>query len=312
VKRRDAMVAWPRGWAQAFAARSWDHRHWRQRLGLAVLASVLASTHPAGGANPPSEPATANASGGRPEPTRPAAGARDCRPHRRGDPTIYLTDFRWGLTPAQFRKFGRDLYDSEKRLAHRFFAAHDGRIMSPVDPRGGSSRITVPPAFVESVRRHLGAAFRLHIVDHLAMSDLGHAHIYLRGTRPDGLAVKISDPPAARDLLARDIRLLYHSAERLEMKRRNVLSNDPYAQLRFLTRNFVGAPDGRIRIVYQIDDRLVVNSVSRIDHLTPTGRVLYINANHRGCFVLAWDGRIVRFDLSFAAPTGEPGFEYED
>jgi hypothetical protein len=229
------------------------------------------------------------------------------------DPTIYLTDFRWGLATEQFKKFGRDLYFSDKRLAHRFYISENGLINAPVSSSVGNVDIVVPRAFISIVKRHFGTAFRLHIIDHLAMSDLGHAHIYIQtGNVADATEKRFYKTQSLRNLFKEQLYLLYHSAERLKMKNERGLSTDPYTQLRFLTRNFVGEPDGRIRIVYDINNHLISNSVAHLGELGATGQVLYINANHRGCFALDAGNTRIRFDLSFSAPSGEPGFNYEE
>ena len=78
--------------------------------------------------------------------------------------------------------------------------------------------------------------------------------------------------------------LLYHSAERLRLKDGQDLSTDPYAQMRFLTRNFVGFPDGRIQLVHDIKKKLNINSVYYLRGMENIGVILYISANYRGCF----------------------------
>jgi hypothetical protein len=229
------------------------------------------------------------------------------------EPTVQLSDFNWDLTTAEFKKSGKDAYRGTKRLAHRFFLSENGAVVAPVSTSSGVE-VVVPHSLVNAVRRHLETAFRLHIVDHLALSDLGHAHVYLtQGDYASLRSVRISSSTALlKEILNLKLSLLYHSAERLKMRSGQQLSSDPYTQVRFLTRNFLGLPNGGIKLLYNINRSLNSNTVYKINGMVNAAITIFISANQRGCFIAKNRNAEIRFDLSFHSPSGEPDTSMEE
>lgn len=186
-------------------------------------------------------------------------------------------------------------------------------IKAPVGPRSGENDVVVPRRLVAHVKRHLRTAFQINIIDHLALSDLGHAHFYEAAHNESSIQSNVDIySKSINQLIKGAYYLLYHSAERLKLKIGQGLSPDPYAQMRFLTRNFVGFPDGRIELFHDINRELNINSVYNLKGMRNTGVTLYISANYRGCFSVKRRDNITRFDLSFLAPRGAPGYVYNE
>lgn len=216
-------------------------------------------------------------------------------------PPVYADDFRWGVNLLEMADLFRLTYESDKRLNKRvYFSPETGRFLGQT--QGTTRDINVPIHFLFSLKKHIESALALEYAQWVFFPDMGHNHFLI----PDEIYKKISRLPLdeSREAMLElpELKVLYHTAEQLEMTKRvddkHVVLEDTWTQWRYYTRNIVGDNRGmgQLDVRHNLRDKFnTVNAVPGYYHYSGVN----MSAAQHGCFSYEHQGKTFYFDVSF-------------
>lgn len=220
------------------------------------------------------------------------------------EPAVYSSDFSWGMKLDEIKKKYQEIYKSGKRLKHR--AWFDGEnIVMPHKGLGQTiNKVKLTDTFIKSVRGHVENAIRLGYVDALIFPDMGHSHLFI----PHDTYEKVQRASGRQtwkfyELIFQqpDLKMLYHTAEQLEMLDENKKPVDNRKiQWRFFTRNLVGGNQALGKVELLHNEGHSHNTAREYDEKHRYyGAGFNISASVDGCFPFKVNGETFYFDLSF-------------
>lgn len=247
----------------------------------------------------------------------PAAAPASCAPETDGEPKLYSSDVRWGLTMPEMMALYEKLYQSDKRLkARAYFNPAKNRYELPNAPEQGGP-VVLPELALKALARHIEQAFAKDYVDAVFFPDMGHSHLLI----PEALYErKYSKYPVARqsqfysDVLADPaVRIFYHTAEQLKSlkeDRKSVL-DDERVRWRHKTRNIAGPISESAELTVYQNPASAANTVGEVPGFYWWGAGFNFSANRNGCFSFTSGGKTTRFDVSLKDlepdPANPPG-----
>jgi hypothetical protein len=205
-----------------------------------------------------------------------------------------------------------EIYNSVDRLVNRVGYFEDTQSFVSKDTfTKTETQVVFPESLITAVTLQVENSLRLNYVKYVFFPDMGHTHLFI----PQGYyetemsQVRGFFPSLEVALKAPGLKLLYHTAEQLEMidDEKKVLA-DRYLQWRFYTRNPTGDLRGNIEILSDYDpEQGGHNTVRNLE-----GYKYYsgfnISANKDGCFPFQdKTGAIQYFDLSAWDLPYQPG-----
>jgi hypothetical protein len=184
-----------------------------------------------------------------------------------------------------------DLFNSPKRLENRLYFDQEKWLL----PKN-KSQIVIETNFLNSLANHIEQAFQMGVIEHLFYPDIGHLHFYL--------PPKLSTVLDAASLKKQELKVVYHTAERLMMKsgytKRDSLE---YRKFRYRTRNLVGGFDARgvLEVPYAHKNKAfnTLHEIPGFPEYERIGKTLYLSANKNGCIGFKMKGKTSYFDISF-------------
>jgi hypothetical protein len=248
---------------------------------------------------------------------QPAPAPANCAPETDGEPKLYSSDVRWGLTLPEMMSLYEKLYASDKRLkARAYFNPAKNRYELP-HPAEQGGPVAVPDLLIKALARHIEAAFAKDYIDAVFFPDMGHSHLLIPAALYER---KYSKYPTARqsqfygDVLGDPaVHIFYHTAEQLKSlkeDRRSVL-DDERVRWRHKTRNIAGPISESAELTVYQNPGSAANTVGEVPGFYWWGAGFSFSANKNGCFSFTRDGKSVRFDISLKDlepdPANPPG-----
>ena len=227
------------------------------------------------------------------------------------EPVVYNSDFEWHQTVPQMKSRFERLYESGKRLFLRgFYDREQDSVVLQHSRLGKIVPVPLTEKFIKSVTLHVERALKLGYVSHVFFADMGHAHVHIpQAFWDDELKHVEGQGETYRRMFAHPgIRLLYHTAEQLQMTdgQKNPLP-DRHLQWRLYTRNLVGdnRAAGSLDLLFNPDSAL--NTAHGEDGYRYWGAGFDIHSTKNGCFPYLMNGKTHYFDLSLASLPARPG-----
>lgn len=236
------------------------------------------------------------------------------------EPAVYSSDFSWGMKLDEIKKKYEEIYKSGKRLKSRAWFDGENIVMPHKSFGNGFNKVKLTKKFIKSVRGHVENAMRLGYVDALIFPDMGHSHLFI----PQSTYDKVQRASGGEtwkfyELVFQqpDLKVLYHTAEQLEMIDENKKPiDDRKIQWRFFTRNLVGGNQalGKLELLHN-ETHSHNTGHDYDDNHKYYGAGFNISASVDGCFPFKVNGKTYYFDLSFydlepAPGTGSGGLDY--
>lgn len=218
---------------------------------------------------------------------------------------VYVTDFEWGYTPDTMATRYEEIYSSGKRLAERaYYDDEREAFMLPSTPTWGGD-VQLPLRLVENVRLHIERGLQEGVVDFVFFPDMGHAHLFIK---QDAWDATYADYPIAESNRRREVmfddpelKVLYHTAEQLEMlDENNAVIDDEHARHRHATRNLVGANDYSGDFEFLTEPESAANTGRDLDGYKYYSAGFNVSASKDGCFPFEVNGQLQWFDLSLS------------
>jgi hypothetical protein len=227
-----------------------------------------------------------------------------CGVQPKDEAAVYSSDFSWGMKLDEIKKKYQEIYKSGKRLKYRAWFDGENIVM----PHKGSgqtiNKVKLTETFIKSVRGHVENAIRLGYVDALIFPDMGHSHLFI----PHSTYEKVQRASGRQtwkfyELIFQqpDLKMLYHTAEQLEMLDDNKKPLDNRKiQWRFFTRNLVGGNQalGKVELLHN-EEHSHNTARSYDENHRYYGAGFNISASVDGCFPFLVNGETFFFDLSF-------------
>lgn len=229
--------------------------------------------------------------------------AERCTPQPQGEEVLYEQDFPWNQTLEQILEKAQEFYISPKRLSKRAYKNAKGEYVVPVRAGGDFKEAKLSPLFIKSVTLHIEEALKRKYVDAIHFADMGHSHFFV----PEKFYNDVLDPIPVdqfhklyeRMLAHPELKILYHTAEQLVMKKDGVLLPDRHIQWRFFTRNLIGDNKGLGKLELLHNEEHDYNTAHDYDPgYKYWGGGYYIHANQNGCFPYNHDGKTYYFDIN--------------
>ena len=225
-------------------------------------------------------------------------------------PIIFSSDYMWNYTPELMGKKFEEMYQSDKRLFERAFFDEESRqfLLPGSEARGGA--VVLPKRLIENVRKHIEKALLRGYVEYVFFPDMGHSHLFYPRqlweteyapfpvSKLSSMYSQLFDDP--------ELRLLYHTAEQLQMLDENdEVLDDRHIRWRFFTRNLVGDNAYLSQIDLLHAPTHASNTSRRLPGYRYHGSGFAISANKDGCFPYVADGVTYWFDFSLSDPPPE-------
>ncbi len=240
-----------------------------------------------------------------------------CTPPGEDEPTLYSNAFSWGYSLEEMGQRFAEIYDSPDRLFGRawYDPERDVFVMADTDSWGGE--VLLPERLVTSVRSHVERALTLGYVDYIFFPDMGHSHFFVPHQKWDEIyeGRRVTELSAMRAALLDDpdLRVLYHTAEQLQM-----LDEDDHPMQdrglmwRLMTRNLVGDNNvaGRLDLIHNLEQSN--NTARDLEGYFYYGAGFSLSANTNGCFPYVHDGEVRYFDISMMDLPLDPSVPVEE
>lgn len=226
-----------------------------------------------------------------------------CTPPTSEDGVLYSNELvRFGSSIEDLDFNYPEIYNSNNRLANRvgYFGAEEGFVSKDIFTNS-DDKVAFTESLIRAVTLQIEKSLRLNYVKYVFFPDMGHSHLFIP---QDYYQDQMSDfkglyPSLELALKAPDLKILYHTAEKLKMiDDDKVVLTDRYLQWRFYTRNPVGDLNGNIEILTDYEQGGGHNTVRNLEgHKYYSG--FNLSANKSGCFPFQDKaGNIQYFDLS--------------
>jgi hypothetical protein len=229
-----------------------------------------------------------------------AAPARACSAPAKDEPVVYANDFHWGQSRDDQKKKFDWLYSSGKRLQGRMYYNEASKGYELNQPYG---IVKVDPQFIASVTRHLEISLQRQYAENIFFPDMGHSHFYV----PEKEWPALKDEPERNKLYERmfalrSLKILYHTAEQLQVKSgehsEGPFPQDPVLLWRYFSRNVFGDNAGGENVAILFNGPDGYNSVSNVPGYFLYSAGFNVSASKDGCFPFQQDGKTLYFDLS--------------
>jgi hypothetical protein len=230
--------------------------------------------------------------------------AETCAPEDAQEAKITRSDFKWNLSLPEIKELAEQLYISGKRLSHRAHILDQDQVVIPrKNLQDELVPIVLTPLFIVSVRKHIEEALRLGYVNEIIFSDMGHSHFYVPQPFYDDVISKIpiSDTFLRYEKMLShpELKILYHTAEQLNMLTDGRPMEDRKVQWRFYTRNLLGdnKGEGRLELIHQESSS---HNTARgiMEGYRYWGAGFYISASKNGCFPFKYKDKTYYFDIN--------------
>lgn len=179
---------------------------------------------------------------------------------------------------AQMKTYFDDIYKNGNRKKERIYFDEDlKQFVAPFK----NKIFIVPQSFIEKIVSHVNLAIKNGYAEFIFFPDMGHGHIFT------------SKPLNSLDdaVNSLDTKILYHTAEYLKSP----------SEFRYLNRNLIGnIENDKIEIIVHSTKQQPFNTVRSIPGFTELDNALvYLQANHKGCFSYKKEGQTYYFDIGF-------------
>ncbi|TNE99784.1 MAG: hypothetical protein EP326_07535 [Deltaproteobacteria bacterium] len=243
-----------------------------------------------------------------------------CGVQPKDEAAVYSSDFSWGMKLDEIKNKYQEIYRSGKRLKYRAWFDGENIVMPHKGTGQTINKVKLTDTFIKSVRGHVENAMRLGYVDALIFPDMGHSHLFI----PQATYERVQASAGGQtwkfyELVFQqpDLKVLYHTAEQLEMVDENKKPiDDRKIQWRFFTRNLVGGNQalGKLELLHN-ETHSHNTGHDYDDNHKYYGAGFNISASADGCFPFKVNGETYYFDLSFydlepAPGTGSGGWDY--
>lgn len=231
-----------------------------------------------------------------------AKAAERCKRPADNESFVYSDDFQADYSLEEMAKAFEQTYRSGKRLKGR--AYYDEDLGSMVLPHH-SGLVKIDQAFIQSVTRHVEISLERRYADFIFFPDMGHAHLHI--PKKDYDRLKSVNPMSAMYegfFAYRDLKMLYHTAEKLTVKpgkhSEGPFPQDPVLLWRYFSRNPVGDNGGgeNVFVLFNQDEPLRYNTVKFVPGHDEYSAGFDISASKGGCFPYQHQGKTLYFDLS--------------
>lgn len=220
---------------------------------------------------------------------------------------IYAQDYKWGYgLPEMLTKFV-EMYGSEKRLMHRaYYDASSQNFKIPLTHSLNPTDVPLTLDFAAHVATHVEEGFKRKVIDAVFFPDMGHSHFLIP---QDVFDQKYKDIPTGSMhhtyepfFQEPSLKILYHTAEQLQLVDKNNQPLSPTHEWRFKTRNLVGQNNASRELEFLQNPESNANTANGLEGYRYWGAGFNISANKNGCFSYEKDGEIFYFDLSLSDP----------
>lgn len=215
----------------------------------------------------------------------PTNSRTTCNPSQIGEkkPEVFSVTNSLAEMGTQFHEH----VSSGRRLINRAYWEEGGeRYLIPIS---GISH-PIPAEFIKNVTRQIESALEKNFADFLFFSDFGHGHI---------LVPKGESSTAAEALRSKETKILYHTAELLQLRGPNgkgPIPADPELAHRYYNRNLLGDNvDGGLEVLDGSKDRY--NTMRSVPGYQEIGTFL-LSASKDGCFAFRQGEKIHYFDIA--------------
>jgi hypothetical protein len=225
---------------------------------------------------------------------------RRCAKPLEGEPVVYSSDFKWGVTFAEMKQKFEEIYQTDKRLLNR--AYYDPNQNSFVLPfRGGPQVVKIGETFIRSVTRHIERGLQLKYMNFVFFPDMGHSHVHVPQKYYDEVLAPIKEFHLLYEKMLNEptVKFLYHTAEQLNMVGEDKMPlPDRFLQWRLYTRNLVGYNDGGNTIETLFEPESDHNTARGEEGYRYWGGGFNIHASKNGCFAYKQADQTYYFDIS--------------
>jgi hypothetical protein len=219
-----------------------------------------------------------------------------------GEKITYQEDFKRSYTLPEMADAFREHYESGKRLKGR--AYYDEALKAYVLPHF-TGLVKLDSTFLRSITRHVEIALERRYADFVFFPDMGHSHLHI--PTEDYERLKKIEPISLmyeKMFSYRRLQILYHTAEKLQVKSENIshglFPQDPVLLWRYFSRNPVGDNNGgeNVKIFFQLEEPEKYNTVKDIPGHKEYSAGFDISASKDACFPYQHGGKTYYFDIS--------------
>ena len=233
-----------------------------------------------------------------------------CKEQVKEEPILYATDVSYSNSKEELMEDWSKVYYSGKRLEHRAFVK-EGQVYGKVSLYNDTEYFKLPSYFVENIKVHIEEALKKRLVDAIYFPDMGHSHFYIpMKDYQEKIAGKKSRGETFK-LIAenKDIKVVYHTAEKLNTLSNPDFNNSHYLRWRYYTRNLLGQNNGNKAVeIMAVHDLFTTGRPNKIGNTIgqsdmPTHRWyagFNLSASKDGCFEYTYQNKSYYFDISYS------------